>query len=164
MIAIMKRYSILAMALVFLSGCAHENKPFFAPSDSDLQDQSQLSGADQAVHMGKYPHAERMLAQYVSRNDSGQLRMKYFGISSENRKHAVDTVANLLWETGRDDSLKQFAKDYLSRAEYETTLCRISERQAKYEEAYHCWNEMGEIDRAERVVRTEAALRILSTP
>ncbi|WHT75815.1 hypothetical protein QMY54_00550 (plasmid) [Pseudomonas rhodesiae] len=114
--------------------------------------------------MGKYQHAERMLAQYVSRNNSGQLRMKYFGISGENRKHAIDTVATLLWETGRDDSLKQFAKDYLSGSEYQTTLCRISERQAKYEEAYHCWNEMGEIDRAERVVRTEAALRILSTP
>nr|CAM96057.1 putative exported protein [Pseudomonas fluorescens SBW25] len=164
MIVMIKRYSILAMAVLAMSGCAHDEKPFFAPSDSELQDRSQLSGADQAVLMGKYQHAERMLAQYVSRNNSGQLRMKYFGISGENRKHAIDTVATLLWETGRDDSLKQFAKDYLSGAEYQTTLCRISERQAKYEEAYHCWNEMGEIDRAERVVRTEAALRILSTP
>lgn len=159
-----KRYSSLAMAVLVLSGCAHDEKPFFAPSVSDLQDQSQLSGAEQAVQMGKYPHAERMLAQYVSRDGSGQLRMKYFGISSENRKHAIDTVVALLWETGRDDSLKQFSKDYLSGQEYQTTLCRISERQAKYEEAYHCWNEMGEIDRAERVVRTEAALRILGTP
>ncbi|QHF00601.1 hypothetical protein LCG56_27925 (plasmid) [Pseudomonas cannabina pv. alisalensis] len=159
-----KHFSTLAMAILVLTGCAHDEKPFFAPSPSDLQDKSQLSGADQAVHMGKYPQAERMLAQYVSRNDSGQLRMKYFGISSENRKHAIDTVVTLLWETGRDDSLMQFAKDYLSGPEYQTTLCRISERQAKYEEAYHCWNQMGEIDRAERVVRTEAALRILSTP
>lgn len=159
-----KRLSTFAMAVLVLSGCAQGEKPFFAPSLSDLQDKSQLAGADQAVHMGKYPHAERMLAQYVSRNDSGQLRMKYFGISRENSKHAIDTVVMLLWETGRDDSLKQFAKDYLSGQEYQTTLCRISERQAKYEEAYHCWNQMGEIDRAERVVRTEAALRILSTP
>jgi hypothetical protein len=90
--------------------------------------------------------------------------MKYSSLSGENRKQAIDTVVSLLWATGRDDTLKQFADDYLSGNEYKATICRITERQALYEEAYHCWNKMGEIDRAERVVRTEAALRILGTP
>lgn len=135
-----------------------------SPSVSDLQNQSQLSGADQAVHIGKYESAEKLLGQYVYRDDRGNLKMKYSGLSGETRKQAIDTVVSLLWATGRDDTLKQFADDYLSGNEYKATMCRITERQALYEEAYHCWNKMGEIDRAERVVRTEAALRILGTP
>lgn len=158
------RYSYVAMALLVLSGCAHDDRPLFAPTVDDLQDQSQLSGANQAVQIGRYKEAEKVLGQYVYRDKSGDLKLKYFGISGDNRKHVIDTVVTLLWETGRDDTLKQFAKDYLKGSEYQTTLCRITERQAKYEEAYHCWNGMGEVDRAERVVRTEAALRILGTP
>jgi hypothetical protein len=154
---------VVFLASMSLGACSSSN-PLFAPSVSDLQDRSQLSGADQAVHIGKYDSAEKILGQYVHRDEHGNLKMKYLGISGDNRKQAVDTVVTLLWETGRDDTLKQFAKDYLSGDEYKATMCRISERQALYEEAYHCWNKMGEGDRAERVIRTEAALRILGTP
>ncbi|RCH25501.1 hypothetical protein CSC43_7183 [Pseudomonas aeruginosa] len=42
-------------------------------------------------------------------------------------------------------------------------MCRLSERQAHYPEAYACWNNLGHEDRAERTIRTEAALRILGT-
>lgn len=153
-----------ALAVIFLSGCAHDEKPIFGPSVEDFQDKSQLSGANQAVQFGKYNEAEKVLGQYVYRDERGSLKLRYFGISGDNRKHAIDTVVALLWETGRDDTLKQFAHDYLAGNDYRTTLCRISERQAKYEEAYHCWNDIGAVDRAERVIRTEAALRILSTP
>lgn len=120
--------------------------------------------AKQAVDLGYYVNAERLLAQYVYRNKAGELKLRFFGLSGKIRKEAIDTVVRLLWETGRDDTLKQFADDYLSGDEYQTTLCRISERQASYEQAYQCWNRMGEVDRAERVIRTEAAIRILGTP
>lgn len=151
-----RRFSSIALAVVVLSGCA--------TSMDDLQDQSQLSGASQAVQMGQYSQAEQRLSPFVYRNSKGNLKVKYFGVSGENRRYAIDIVVSLLWETGRDDTLKQFACDYLEGAEYETTVCRIAERQAQYEEAYHCWNDMGEVDRAERVIRTESALRILGTP
>lgn len=151
-----KASAVVLLACMSLGACT-------GPSVTELQDQSQLSGADQAVHIGKYDSAEKILGQYVYRDDSGRLKMKYLGISSDNRKQAIDTVVSLLWETGRDDTLKQFADDYLSGDEYKVTICRITERQALYEEAYHCWNKMGEGARAERVIRTEAALRILGT-
>lgn len=151
-----KASAVVLLACMALGACT-------GPSVTELQDQSQLSGADQAVHIGKYDTAEKILGQYVYRDDSGGLKMKYLGISSDNRKQAIDTVVSLLWETGRDDTLKQFADDYLSGDEYKATICRITERQAMYEEAYHCWNKMGEGARAERVIRTEAALRILGT-
>lgn len=153
-----KAHITLLLACMSLGACSS------SPSVSDLQSQSQLAGADQAVHIGKYESAEKLLGQYVYRDDRGNLKMKYSSLSGENRKQAIDTVVSLLWATGRDDTLKQFADDYLSGNEYKATICRITERQALYEEAYHCWNKMGEIDRAERVVRTEAALRILATP
>lgn len=141
---------------LLLCGCA--------PSVKDLQDQSQLSGANNAVLMANYQDAEKLLGQYVYRDGSGRLRMKSVGISADNRKHGIDTVVQLLWETGRDESLQQFAREYLTGSEYQTTMCRISERQARFEEAYHCWNDMGEATRAERVIATEAALQILGSP
>lgn len=152
----------LLLACAALSGCSGM-EPILGPSPDDIQDQSQLSGASQALHFGSYANSEKIMGQYVYRADNGDLKLRYFGISSENRKQAIDTVVSLLWETGRDDTLKQFAGDYLSGNEYKTTLCRIAERQAQYEQAYHCWNNMGDVDRAERVIRTEAALRILGT-
>ena len=151
-----KASAVVLLACMSLGACT-------GPSVTDLQNQSQLSGADQAVHIGKYDSAEKILGQYVYRDDQGHLKMKYMGISGDNRKQAIDTVVTLLWETGRDETLKQFADDYLSGDEYRSTICRITERQALYEEAYHCWNKMGEGERAERVIRTEAALRILGT-
>ncbi|MCU9528121.1 hypothetical protein [Pseudomonas mosselii] len=153
-----KQLGGIAVAMAMLVGCVSSG-----PS-GDVQDRSQLAGASHAVQMGQYGLAEQRLAQYAYRDKDGRLKIKYFGISGDNRKHAIDTVVSLLWETGRDDTLKQFSHDYLAGSEYQTTLCRISERQAKYEEAYHCWNDIGEVDRAERVIRTEAALRILGTP
>lgn len=83
------------------------------------------------------------------------------GISSAARQQAIDTVALVLWETGRDASLEQFSKRYLGGYEREVMLCRLAERNAVYEKAYNCWNELGDVDRARRSVRTESALRIL---
>lgn len=151
-------------SLTILLACMSLGACSSAPSVAELQARSQLSGADQAVHIGKYDSAEKILGQYVYRDDRGNLKMRYAGISGDNRKQAIDTVVSLLWATGRDDTLKQFADDYLSGDEYKATMCRLAERQALYEEAYNCWNKMGEPDRAERVIRTEAALRILGTP
>jgi len=67
----------------------------------------------------------------------------------------------MLWDTGRDASLEQFAKRYLSGYERDVMLCRLAERNAVYEKAYNCWNDLGDVDRARRTVRTESALRIL---
>ncbi|MCK1788700.1 hypothetical protein [Pseudomonas violetae] len=151
-----KLYRPALLATLLLCGCA--------PSVKDLQDQSQLSGANNAVLMANYQNAEKLLGQYVYRDRSGRLKVRSVGISADNRKHAIDTVVQLLWETGRDESLQQFAGEYLTGREYQTTMCRISERQARFEEAYHCWNDMGEATRAERVIATEAALQILGSP
>lgn len=145
-------------------GACSSNNGLFEPSLKDKQDSSQLSGAIQAVDLGIHGRAERILGNYVYRAKDGDLKMRYFGITGTNRKEAIDIVVSLLWETGRDETLKQFAGDYLSGTEYQTVLCRIAERQARYEDAYQCWNKMGEVDRAERVIRTEAAFRVLGTP
>lgn len=156
------RMTWLAITFASLTGCAGE--PFFGDNAADRQAKSQIAGAAQAVALGLYPEAERQLAPYVYRDDSERLKLKFFGVSGENRKLLADTVVTLLWETGRDDTLQQFSEEYLSGLERTTVRCRLSERRALYEAAYHCWNDSGQTDRAERVIRTEAALRILGSP
>ncbi|WP_409287010.1 hypothetical protein [Pseudomonas guariconensis] len=154
-----KRYLWCVLAVMSLAGCS-----LMGPSRADRQDSGRLDGADQAVAMGQYRGAEQLLSQYVYRDEGGRLKLKYFGINGDNRKRAINTVVSLLWETGRDETLQQFADDYLSGKEYRTIVCRLSERQGLFEQAYQCWNRIGEIDRAERVIRSEAALRILQQP
>ncbi|MGP0171090.1 hypothetical protein ACSVIJ_04330 [Pseudomonas sp. NCHU5208] len=158
---------LLAMSV---SGCATSDKPYPVPGYEQnvtaaatvgLDDMAIASGASKAVDIGDYAYAEKSLQKFVYRDKKGQLKLIYFGLSGETRKVVIDTVVRLLWETGRDETLLQFADDYLSSREYSVTACRLSERQAAYEQAYQCWNRMGEIDRAERVLRTEAAIRIL---
>lgn len=111
---------------------------------------------------------QKQLNTWVSFQSAEQPLLGQFSVSGnrlngESRKIAIDTVISLLWETGRDQTLAQFAKEYLSGDEYKVTMCRLSERQAHYPDAYACWNNLGHEDRAERTIRTEAALRILGT-
>lgn len=122
---------------------------------------AQVQAAAQAVKLANYQHAEHLLGDYMYRDDDGGLRFKSMTLSSEAKKLATDTVALLLWETGRDASLEAFAKRHLSGDERDSTLCRLAERNALYDEAFNCWNKLGDLDRAQRVVRTESALRIL---
>jgi hypothetical protein len=95
------------------------------------------------------------------RTQDGSLKLKKLGIFGDTRKDAIDMIVLLLWETGRDKTLATFANDYLSGDERKTTLCRLAERQGQWQDAYRCWNDLGDGDRAERVLRTEASIRIL---
>ena len=110
---------------------------------------------------GSFESAERLLAPYLYRDDAGELRFRSLGVSSQAEKKAIDTVALMLWDTGRDATLQSFAKRYLDGYERDVMLCRLAERNAVYEKAYNCWNDLGDVDRARRTVRTESALRIL---
>ena len=98
---------------------------------------------------------------FMYRDADGELRFKAVSLTSQGRKEAIDTVTMLLWETGRDASLEGFATRYLNGYEKDVMLCRLAERNALYEQSYHCWNDLGDIDRARRSVRTESAIRIL---
>lgn len=120
--------------------------------------------AQEAVALGKYPLAESLMQDYVYRSEKGELKMKFWGLSGKNRKMAIDVVSALLWETGRDETNAQFADDYLSGDERKTVHCRLAERQARYNDAFQCWNAMGQVDRADRVLRTKGAMDILAKP
>lgn len=147
----------LAMCLATLAGCAEVGTRHQSVSERTAQ----FEAAAAAVKVGNYDAAERLMADYMYRDKEGGLRFKRVILTSETRKQAIDTVAYLLWETGRDASLEKFAKRYLHSPEREVMLCRLAERNAVLEQAYQCWNDLGEEDRARRVIRTEAALRIL---
>lgn len=144
----------LFLSAMSVSGCAQLDRE---------EVRARLSGADQSIGFGDYGSAESLLSEYVYRDEMGALKL-HPGLRGEARNGAVDTVVRLLWETGRDETLGQFAKEYLSGREQRITLCRIAERQARFDEAYSCWNGIGEVDRAERVLRTDAAVRILAQP
>ena len=149
----------IIVATAILSGCgAIQHK---APSQTAQERAAQIQAAAGAIKAGHYQHAESLLADYMYRDDDGDLRFKFIRFTSDGKKQAIDTVAMLLWETGRDKTLVDFAKRYLTGDERQTMLCRVAERNAEYEDAYHCWNDMGDIDRARRTIRTESALRIL---
>lgn len=145
----------LFLAAMSVSGCAQFDR---------AEAKANLAGADQSVNFGDYGTAEHLLAEYVYRDKATGALKLHSGLRGRSRKTAVDTVVKLLWETGRDATLLQFAGDYLSGREKQITNCRVAERQARYDEAYSCWNGIGEVERAERVLRTEAAVRILSQP
>lgn len=152
--------SVLALGL---AGCA--DKGLTPVTQDDLDDRSRITAAQGAIAIGKYQLAESLLATYVGRNEKNELVMRSnFGLQSKSRKMVIDAIAALLWETGRDESNLQFADDYLSGDERTTVFCRVAERQAKYKEAFTCWNSMGHGDRAARVLRTQGAMEILAKP
>lgn len=156
----MRRTCIAVALAVGVAGCSAQ--PFgFMQSKSKSQREAQLEMAAQAVKVGNFDHAEKLLASYMYRDKDGELRFRSLGVSSDLEQRTVDSVALMLWDTGRDATLEQYAKRYLSGYEREVMLCRLAERNAVYEQAYNCWNDLGDVDRARRTVRTESALRIL---
>jgi len=155
------RLSCFALVLAIgVAGCSTQ-PPGLPLPPTKAQREAQIELAAQAVMTGKFELAEDLLARYLYRNQSGELLFRSIGVSSESQRKAIDTVALMLWDTGRDASLEQFAKRYLSGYERDVMLCRLAERNAVYEKAYNCWNDLGDVDRARRNVRTESALRIL---
>lgn len=143
-----------------LAGCVTEPAGSALPTTSAKR-KAQVELAGHEAMRGRYQQAEQLLAPYLYRSPEGDLMLRSTGISSAAQQQAIDTVALVLWETGRDASLEQFSKRYLGGYEREVMLCRLAERNAVYEKAYNCWNELGDVDRARRSVRTESALRIL---
>jgi hypothetical protein len=156
-----RNYAILA-AVVILSGCA--GRGLTPVTQGDIDDRSRILAAQEAVRVGKYPLAESLLSPYVYRTEKGDLKLKFWGVSSKSRKLTIDVVSSLLWESGRDDTAAQFADNYLSGVERKTVHCRVAERQARHEDAFHCWNSLGHVDRAERVLRVKGAMEILAKP
>ncbi|ELY0897930.1 hypothetical protein AAEX31_006078, partial [Pseudomonas aeruginosa] len=111
----MKKYALLLC--LTLTGCTG-GKTILPVTAADIQDRSLILGAQQAVQRGQYQEAEQLLSKYVYRTDKGDLKIQFWGLNGESRKIAIDTVISLLWETGRDQTLAQFAKEYLSGDEY----------------------------------------------
>ena len=155
------RLSCLAVVLAIgVGGCTAQ--PFGAlPAQSKTDREAQIISASQAVKTGNFEVAEQLLAGYMYRDATGELLFKSLSVSSDVEKQAVETVSLMLWDTGRDATLERFSKRYLSGYERDVMLCRLAERSAIYEKAYNCWNDLGDVDRARRTVRTESALRIL---
>lgn len=155
----MKLGWIAVVLAIGISGCSTQLTA--SPPQTPEQREAQIEVAAQAVKGGNFGSAEKLLGPYLYRDDAGELRFRSLGVSSKAKKKAVDTVALMLWDTGRDATLESFAKRYLDGYERDVMLCRLAERNAVYEEAYNCWNGLGDVDRARRTVRTESALRIL---
>ncbi|KZN20772.1 hypothetical protein A1D17_04305 [Pseudomonas fluorescens] len=149
----------LIVAAMLLGGCS--TGPL--ATQGALNDKSRVRAAGVAMKGGEYKKAEAILSIYVARTQDGSLELKKLGLFGDTRKEAIDMIVMLLWETGRDKTLAKFADDYLSGDERKTTLCRVEERQGQWQDAYRCWNDLGDADRAERVLRTEASIRILRT-
>ncbi len=154
----MKLFLAAAICAGALAGCG--SVPM-APTSTAAEKSARVEAASRAVKGGRYDHAETLLSDYVYRAANGSLKLRPLALAGETRKQAIDTVALLLWETGRDITLTSFASDYLPRYEREVTLCRLSERQARYQDAYRCWNALGHVDRSQRVLRTQAAIEVL---
>ncbi len=150
---------VCACAGLLLAGCAGSGVS--KSSQTKHERDAQVKAAAHALKVGKHDHAEQLMADYLYRDSDGELRFRFVSFTPQGKKQAIDTVALLLWETGRDSTLEGFANRYLNGYERGTMLCRLAERNAQYEKAYHCWNELGDVDRARRSVRTEAALRLL---
>lgn len=156
----MRQVSMAVLFAIAVAGCsAHTGGEM--PKQSKSQREAQIELAAQAVKAGNFEHAERLLGSYMYRTPDGELLFKSLGVSSDVEKKAVDTVALLLWDTGRDGTLEVFSKRYLRGYERDSMLCRLAERDGVYEQAYNCWNDLGDVDRARRVTRTESALRVL---
>lgn len=155
-----KLSGITAVLTFWVVGCATQQSGSL-PSQTKAQRTAQIQLAAQAVKSGNFKYAERLLADYMYRDKEGELRFKSLGVSSLVEKQAIDSVALLLWDTARDATLEKFANRYLDGYERDVMLCRLAERNAVYEKAYSCWNELGDVDRAQRTIRTESALRIL---
>lgn len=156
----MKLSCIAIVLAIGVVGCT--TQPVAAPpTQTKAQREGQIEVAAQAVKGGSFDNAEKLLAPYLYRDKDGELRFRSLGVSSDAEKKAIDTVALMLWDTGRDATLESFAKRYLDGYERDVMLCRLAERNAVYEKAYNCWNDLGDLDRARRSVRTESALRIL---
>lgn len=153
------RQAFLVAALgLSIAGCS--SLPSEAPQ-SKVDREAQIQTAAHAVSTGNFEMAEKLMAVYLYRDKKGDLKFRSLGVSSDAQKKATDTVALLLWQTGRDASLARFADRYLDGYERDVMHCRIAERNAVFEEAYNCWNDLGDVDRARRSVRIESALRIL---
>ncbi|KQW19951.1 MULTISPECIES: hypothetical protein [Pseudomonas] len=150
---------VLAISLGIV-GCTTQPPGVPLPPTRE-QREAQIEVAAQAVKTGKFEQAEQLLSRYLYRSPDGELLFRSMGVGSDAEQMAIDTVALMLWETGRDASLESFSKRYLSGYERDVMLCRLAERNAVYEKAYNCWNDLGDVDRARRTVRTESALRIL---
>lgn len=149
----------LMVTMALLTACAGFDDEL--PKQSKDERSAQVHASALALKVGNHAQAEKLLSDYLYRDKSGELRFKFVSFTPEGKQEAIDTVAMLLWETERDESLEKFATRYLGGYEREVMLCRLAERNANYEQAYHCWNDLGDIDRARRSVRTESALRIL---
>lgn len=156
----MSRSCVALLLALAVSGCASQAGGGM-PNQTKPQREAQIELAAHAVKSGNFEYAERLLGPYMYRSQQGELLFKPLGVSSGVEKKAIDTVALMLWDTGRDMSLEKFAGRYMSGYERDVMLCRLAERNAIYERAYACWNDLGDIDRARRVTRTESALRIL---
>ncbi|MFL1449345.1 hypothetical protein ACI77O_13190 [Pseudomonas tritici] len=156
----MKVSCIVVALAIGIAGCSTQPNGE-APPQSTAQREAQINLATQAVKAGDFKHAEKLMGDYMYRDKQGELRFKPLGISSESEQEAVDTVALMLWDTGRDATLESFSRRHLSGYERDVMLCRLAERGAVYERAYNCWNDLGDVDRARRSIRTESALRIL---
>ncbi|WGK63362.1 hypothetical protein QAO71_17625 (plasmid) [Halopseudomonas sp. SMJS2] len=154
----MKTILLMAFFSWALLGCSIAP---MAPPSTAAEKAAKVDAASRAVKIGRYNQAELLLSDYVYRSAKGSLKLRRLALTGETRTQAIDTVTSLLWETGRDVTLTNFAADYLPRYERDVTLCRLSERQARYQDAYRCWNELGHVDRADRVLRTQATIEIL---
>lgn len=152
-------YVVLAISLG-IAGCTTQPPGAPLPPTRE-QREAQIDLATQAVRSGKFDQAEQLLSRYLYRSPDGELLFRSMGVGSDSEQKAIDAVALMLWDTGRDATLESFSKRYLSGYERDVMLCRLAERNAVYEKAYNCWNGLGDVDRARRTVRTESALRIL---
>ncbi|MCF5371297.1 hypothetical protein [Pseudomonas syringae] len=156
----MKLSCIVLMLALGVGGCSTQPGATL-PDQTQTQREIQILNASHAVNSGSFDKAEKLMGDYLFRDGAGELRFKSLNVSSEVEKQAVDTVALLLWDTKRDATLISFSNRYLSGYEREVMLCRVAERGADYEKAYNCWNDLGDVDRARRTIKTESALRVL---
>lgn len=155
---ILRSAIMIGVAGLILSGCGTGGILAGQPQSEQAQ---KIASATAAVKVGRHEHAERLMADYVYRTEEGALKLRNVGFFGDDRKKAIDLIVLLLWETGRDKTLATFADDYLPSYERSVTHCRLAERQARYQDAFRCWNDLGHTDRAERVIRTDGAIRIL---
>lgn len=155
----MVRAGTMVLAAALLAGCGSYAGVMEGQGTSLRA--AQIQAASNAVNRGDYQQAQLLLGPHLYRDDEGELRLKQMFFKGPVDDLAVHTVVALLWETSRDASLEAFASRYLKGTEREVTLCRLAERNAQYSDAFLCWNNLGDIDRAQRVIQQERALNLL---
>lgn len=127
--------SIVGVICVLLTGLV---------SASEVE--SELRLARSALVSGEYSIAEQALTHAMNGG----------------AREAAFLLAEAYWRQGKDQQLLDLAETRLEGRDKAVWWCRVLERRGHRDRAYDCWSCLGETERAQRALRTQALIQELA--